>query len=350
MNTNEPVLTTAQLLDACQSATGVRFSVHQLGDYVHEGWLFPSRPGKGRGRREGGTDPRQWPVANLPRLIVIAQSCTGKNVNKRRAAAALLKAGYSPGPTYLRQVLRDLLDDWDAAVAAPLKRNRPYLDRPGLSLDEQRKRFHRSEQRRYGAVDPKVRDKVRDTVERVKLILLGLAEAPGGDALAEVVAVFTAPCVRASLMDASTAEIAQAFADVEWGLPAVAHATHAYYEYLTAHEDHFATLMVQERERVAFAAFMRLLREIVAAGPEALVKELGLPLTLVALHMRKQSLQEGFDQKLLEAMMQASTLLHMDLEAAIQVGFQAGAPFALPAPLSESTHRDGPPNQDHRPD
>jgi hypothetical protein len=283
-------------------------------------------------------------VACLPRLIVIAKSCTGKNVNKRRAAAALLAENYSPGPTYLKQVLRDWLDDFHAPIEASLKRDRPYLKRPELSLDEQRKSFHRSERRRYGAVDPTV----RATAELLKLILLGLAEAPGGDALAEVVAAFTAERVRASLSAASTEEIAQAYANVEEMMPAVTHSTHATYAYLTDHEDAFAALARTPHDREFVAGLVPTLREIVTADPEALARDLRLPYTLAWLHMRKQGLDEGFYQTLLAAITQLSALLHLDLEAGLQAGFRAGDAYAPPRPPDGSTDPDRPTTQANR--
>ncbi len=257
------MLSTQDLLAACQEQTNAAFTVNQLGDWVAAGLLPPSAPGRGRGRRVGGTDPRQWTAECLPRLIVIAQSRRGTNVRIDRAAYALASAGFSPGAQHLRALLVALNYELNAGVQDALKTNRRFLDRRDLSPEEQRKRFHRSEQRRHAGEDPAV----RTTAEQMKLVLLGISDPQSNRAITDPLEAFSYERVRATLTSATDEAILGAYTFVGQQLPVVMPLVFAAYAAIRASGD--ALLDAYEgMNRDAVARAIGLFSEILQAGPD----------------------------------------------------------------------------------
>jgi hypothetical protein len=144
MRTDQPDLTTAELLDRCEEATSVRFTVHQLGDWVKAGLLPPSRRGKGKGRGEG-SEARRWDAECLARVILIAQSRTGEYVSVSRAAQVLTIKGYPP---LKADLLRSVLRAYIADVEHEIMSKRTYLRRKHLSAEEKRRRLIEGLERR----------------------------------------------------------------------------------------------------------------------------------------------------------------------------------------------------------
>jgi hypothetical protein len=278
MGIDEGLLTTADVLKAVEDATGVRFSVHQLGDWVTEGLLPPSRPGHGRGKPVGGTDPRLWQAECVLRLIVIARTRTGKNISVHRAASALADAGYSPGPKHLRALLFVRLAAWRSDTRAPLEWNRPFL-KESLSPEEKRKRFHRSDQRRYGAtVDPAL----RAIVERLKLVVLGLADSTDGDPLEKVVAAFTSDQVLEALRASSDEE--GAFQTASVLAPAILPPTRATYTLLIDNAEPLKASL-RPRDAEEYARVVDLLHDLVSADPADFAAKLRVPFTLLIVYL-----------------------------------------------------------------
>jgi hypothetical protein len=317
MSADRPRLTTAELQKATADATRFCPSVYQLGDWVAAGLLPPSRPGRGRGRAVGGSDPRLWEAECLPRLILIAQSRTGKNISVPRAAARLAAEGYLLGPKHLRDLLAACLFDLQAEVRAPLEQNRRYLTRRDLSAAEKRQRFHRSELRRYGGGDPRLRARV----EQLKLILLGVSDTSRGGAIGAVLGMFTYEEVNASLRGASDEEITGAFEQLGQALPFVVSRTLGLYAMLLSSGD-AVVASYGGWEGEALAQVMQALREVVQDGPDALAAGLRLPLTLALLHLRARQV-EGLDETLVAAYRELVELLTARLEEGARAAFQA---------------------------
>jgi hypothetical protein len=280
MGTDEGLLPTKDVLQACKAATGVDFSVHQLGDWVTEGLLPPSRPGPGRGKRVGGTGPRLWEAECVPRLNVIAITRTGKNISVYRAASALAREGYSPGPKHLRPLLSHWLAEWRDGTRAPLEWNRTFL-KQNLPTEEKRKRFHRSDLRRYGTT---VNPALRARVERLKLAALGLAEATEGDPLDEVIAAFTYDRVNAALQEASNEALEGAFRIANALAPDSLPGILGIYTVLAGMVGPLSAAL-SKHDAEDFASLLHTMHELASADPVEFASELRLPFTLLVLYL-----------------------------------------------------------------
>ena len=206
MSTEDTTLTTEDLLTRTEAATGIRPSVHQLGDWVSAGLLPPSRPGAGRGRSVGGTAPRRWEAECLPRLILIVESRRGKQVSLIQAAQALAHAGYDPGAKYLRDVLTSRLFDLQENIEHTLTKHRTFLKERSLSAAEKHKRYHASVMRRYTDIDPAFRAQA----EKLELVALRLAKPQEDDALGQMLFLMTEE-IGTLLKEASDGELETAY-------------------------------------------------------------------------------------------------------------------------------------------
>ncbi|MGO8950086.1 MAG: hypothetical protein ACLQUY_21000 [Ktedonobacterales bacterium] len=287
MNPEQPLLTTDELLAECEKATDIRFTVNRLGDWVHEGLLPVSKPGRGRGRGVGGSESRRWELECLPRLLVIAGCCTGKNLSIPKAAYALASEGYVIDPKLLRGALESCLQELQSSIMDPIKWRRPFLDpRKRLPPEEQRQRLHRSEQKKYKHVDPAV----GQLVEQVQLTLLGLTATTDDTALEQLLALFSYDRLSSSVKDASDNDIRQAFLDagnvvpqlVPKGLPLLS------LVYTAGLADGMA------KDPPEWANLQQTLRELAhlfsGEDPAALARKVRIPITLVALHVQVQGI------------------------------------------------------------
>ena len=287
MTPEQATVTTEELQSKCEETTGLRPSVNQLGDWVEQGFLLQSKVGKGRGRVIGGWEARQWKMECLPRLIVIAGCRKEKNISIPCAAYALASAGYLIGAKPLRTALESCLQELQSSIMDPITWKRPFLDpKNRIPPEEQRQRLRRSDQKKYKYLDPAL----GQAVEAIQLNLLGLATSTNGNALDQMLDLFSYERISTSVKKASDADILQAFQEagsvvpqlVPRGVPLLS------LVYTAGLAD--AVTKDPPEWRGLQQALGDLVRLFTGEDPEALARKIRIPTTLVCLHVTMQGI------------------------------------------------------------
>ena len=316
MSIGHPTLTTEELLAQTEAKTGFRPSVHQLGDWVSAGLLPPSRPGAGHGRAVGGTDPRQWDVECLPRLILIVGSRRGKQVTLVRAAMALVLAGYDPGTKYLREVLTTGLFDLRQAIQQGLSKNRAFLKARSLSASEKRKRYHASVERRYTTLDATL----RQFAEELELVMLGVTPPQEDNALSQLLSVMM-DGASVLLQEASDQELRAAYRLANEALPQgvpflrlLQPSFHLMASGLAAHVPRDA-----DRKKMEETA-QKMIGDLFVLSTEKLASFLRLPVMVMILYLQRQG--DAAMITFAAAVQQTYTLFEENVVHALQTAVQ----------------------------